>query len=72
MAAEIHNLLVTDMEMCLKIPAPSPAETSSRKSTLVVPPASSRKSTTVAAPSRTPDRHTDLIPNQSFADSFRN
>lgn len=59
MAAEIHNLLVTDMEMFLKIPASSPAPASSRKSTQVVPAssparASSRKSTRVAAPSRAP------------------
>src|SRR5262249_58939338 len=37
MAAEIHNLLVTDMEMFLKVPASSPAPASSRKSTQVVP-----------------------------------
>ena len=42
MAAEIHNLLVTDMEMFLKIPASSPAPASSRKSTQVAPVASSR------------------------------
>jgi TolA-binding protein len=63
MAAEIHNLLVTDMEMFLKIPASSPAPTSSRKSTQVVPAssparASPRKSTPAAAPSRAADRHT--------------
>jgi hypothetical protein len=32
MAAEVHNLLVTDMEMFLKISASSPAPASSRKS----------------------------------------
>jgi hypothetical protein len=65
MAAEIHNLLVTDMEMFLKIPASSPAPASSRKSTQVVPAssparASPRKSTPVAAPSRAPDHHTEV------------
>jgi TolA-binding protein len=65
MAAEIHNLLVTDMEMFLKIPASSPAPASSRKSTQVVPAssparASPRKSTPAAAPSRAPDRHTEV------------
>ena len=60
MAAEIHNLLVTDMDMFLKIPASPPAA------------ASSRKSTPVAPPSRVPNRRTDLISNQSIADSFRN
>jgi hypothetical protein len=60
MAAEIHNLLVTDMDMFLKIPALPPAT------------ASSRKSTPVAPPLRVPNRRTDLISNQSIADSFRN
>jgi hypothetical protein len=60
MAAEIHNLLVTDMDMFLRIPASPPAA------------ASSRKSTPVAPPSRVPNRRTDLISNQSIADSFRN
>jgi hypothetical protein len=59
MAAEIHNLLVTDMDMFLKIPASPPAATS-------------RKSTPIAPPSRMPNRRTDLISNQSIADSFRN
>jgi hypothetical protein len=57
MAAEIHNLLVMDMEMFLKIPASSPAPASPRKSTQVVPassPAFPRRSTPVAAPSRAP------------------
>jgi hypothetical protein len=60
MAAEIHNLLVTDMDMFLKIPASPPAA------------ASSRKSTPVAPPSRLPNRRTDLTPNQSLADNLRN
>ena len=60
MAAEIHNLLVTDMDRFLKIPASPPAA------------ASSRKSMPVAPPSRVPNRRTDLISNQSIADSFRN
>jgi hypothetical protein len=65
MAAEIHNLLVTDMEMFLKIPASSPAPASSRKSTQVVPAssparASPRKSTPAAASSRAADRHTEV------------
>jgi hypothetical protein len=60
MAAEIHNLLVTDMDMFLKIPASPPAAASSRKSTPSPP------------PSRVPNRRTDLISNQSIADSFRN
>jgi hypothetical protein len=74
MAGEIENLLVTDMEMFLKIPSSSPALAASRKSNLVVPasPASSRKSPPAAPSSRAPDRHTDLMPNQSLADSFRN
>jgi hypothetical protein len=60
MAAEIHNLLVTDMDMFLKIPASPPAAASSRKS-MPSPP-----------PSRVPNRRTDLISNHSIADSFRN
>jgi hypothetical protein len=60
MAAEIHNLLVTDMDMFLKIPASPPAATSSRKSTPITP------------PSRVPNHRTDLISNQSIAESFRN
>ena len=60
MAAEIHNLLVTDMDMFLKIPASPPAA------------ASSRKSMPVAPPSRVPNRRSDLTPNQAIADSFRN
>jgi hypothetical protein len=66
MAAEIHNLLVTDMEMFLKIPASSPPPPSSRKSTQVVPAssparASPRKSMPAAAPSQAPDRHTEVL-----------
>lgn len=60
MAAEIHNLLVTDMDMFLKIPASPPAAPSSHKSTPIAP------------PSRAPNRRTDLISNQSIADNFRN
>jgi hypothetical protein len=59
MADEINNLLVTDMEMFLKIPAPPSA-------------AAPRKSTPVAPPLRAPNRRTDLIPDQSLADNFRN
>ena len=60
MAGEITNLLVTDMEIFLKIPAPPPAA------------ASSRKSTPVAPPSPPPNRRSDLTPGQSVADNFRN
>jgi TolA-binding protein len=64
MAAEIHNLLVTDMEMFLKIPASSPAAASSRKSTQVVPASSPARASphksTPAAASRAPDRHTEV------------
>jgi hypothetical protein len=60
MAGEITNLLVTDMEMFLKIPAPPPAA------------ASSRKSTPVAAPPRAPNRRSDLTSSQSVANNFRN
>ena len=59
MAGEINNLLVTDMEIFLKIPAP-PATASPRKPTSVVP------------PSRVPNRRTDLLPDQSLVDNFRN
>ena len=61
MAGEINNLLVTDMEMFLKIPAPAPAA------------APSRKPMPVAPPLRAPNRRTDLVPDQSLAaDNFRN
>ncbi len=57
MAAEINNLLVTDMEMFLKIPM------------LPQPPAmSSRKQMPIAPPSRAPNHRTDLTHNESFAD----
>jgi hypothetical protein len=59
MAGEINNLLVTDMEMFLKIPGP-PAAASPRKPTSVIP------------PSRVPNRRTDLLPDQSLVDNFRN
>ncbi len=61
MAAEINNLLVTDMEMFLKIPTPSQP-----------PAALQRKPTPAAPPLRAPNRRTDVTPNQSLADSFRN
>jgi hypothetical protein len=60
MAAEINNLLVTDMEIFLKIPTPPQP-----------PAASSRKPMPVTPPSRAPNRRTDLTPNQSLADSLR-
>ncbi len=61
MAAEINNLLVTDMEMFLKIPTPSQP-----------PAALQRKPTPAAPPLRAPNRRTDVTPNQSLADGFRN
>ena len=61
MAAEIDNLLVTDMEIFLKIPTPPQPPT-----------ASSRKPTSVTPPSRAPNRRTDLTHDQSLADSVRN
>jgi hypothetical protein len=60
MAATINNLLVTDMEIFLKIPTPpQPAAALSHKP---IP----------AAPPRAPNRRTDVTPNQSLADGFRN
>jgi hypothetical protein len=59
MAGEIDNLLVTDMEMFLKIPAP-PAAAPSAKPTPVTPRLGA------------PNRRTDLTPDQSLADNFRN
>jgi hypothetical protein len=59
MAGEINNLLVTDMEMFLKIPAPPAAG---------LP----RKPTPVAPPLRAPNRRTDAIPDQSLVNNFRN
>jgi hypothetical protein len=59
--AEINNLLVTDMEIFLKIPTPPQR-----------PAASSRKPMPVAPPPRALNRHTDLMHNQSLADSLRN
>jgi cytoskeletal protein RodZ len=61
MAAEINNLLETDMEIFLKIPtSPQP------------PAALSHKPIPAAPPSRAPNRRTDVTPNHSLADSFRN
>ena len=61
MAAEINNLLVTDMEIFLKIPTPPQP-----------PAALSRKPIPAAPPLRAPNRRTDVTPNQSLADGFRN
>ncbi|SRR6266566_2814932 len=61
MAAEIDNLLVTDMQIFLKIPTPPQP-----------PAASSRKPMPVTPPSWAPNRRTDLTHNQSLADSVRN
>jgi hypothetical protein len=61
MAAEVNNLLVTDMEMFLKIPTPPQP-----------PVALSHKLTPAAPPSRAPNRRADVTANQSLADSFRN
>ena len=61
MAAEINNLLVTDMEIFLKIPTPPQP-----------PAALSRKPIAAAPPLRAPNRRTDVTPNQLLADGFRN
>ena len=61
MSAEINNLLVTDMEIFLKIPTP-----------LQPPAASSHKRMPVAPPSRARNRRTDITHSQSLADSLRN
>ena len=61
MAGEINNLLVTDMEIFLKIPAPPQP-----------PAALSHKPLPPAPPARTLNRRTDVTPNQSLADNFRN
>jgi hypothetical protein len=61
MAGEINNLLLTDMEIFLKIPTPPQP-----------PAALSRKPIPAAPPLRAPNRRTDMTPNQSLADSFRN
>jgi hypothetical protein len=61
MAAQVNNLLVTDMEIFLKIPTPPPP-----------PAALSHKPTPTAPPSRAPNRRSDLTHNQSLADSLRN
>jgi hypothetical protein len=57
MAAQIDNLLVTDMEIFLKIPTPPPQ-----------PPTASSRRPLPVTPSRAPNRRTDLTPNQSLAD----
>jgi hypothetical protein len=61
MAAEIDNLLVTDMEIFLKIPTPPQP-----------PAAMSHKPIPASPPSRALNRRTDVTPNQSLANSFRN
>jgi hypothetical protein len=60
MEAEISNLLVTDIEIFLKIPTPPQ------------PPAALSHKPIPVAPSRAPNRRTDVTPTQSLADSFRN
>jgi hypothetical protein len=57
MAGEINNLLVTDMEIFLKIPTPPQP-----------PAALSRKQMPIAPPSRAPNHRTDLMHKESFAD----
>ena len=57
---EIDNLLVTDMEIFLKIPTPQPPALSSRKPMPVTP------------PPRAPNRRSDLTQGPSVADSLRN
>ena len=61
MAGEINNLLLTDMEIFLKIPTPPQP-----------PAALSHNPIPAAPPLRAPNRRTDMTPNQSLADSFRN
>jgi hypothetical protein len=61
MAEDINNLLVTDMEIFLKIPTPPQP-----------PAALSHKPTPAAPPSRAPNRRSDVTPSRSLADSFRN
>jgi hypothetical protein len=61
MAAEINNVQITDREIFLKIPTPpQPAA------------ALSHKPTPAAPPSQAPSRRTDVTPNQSLVNSFRN
>jgi hypothetical protein len=60
MAGEIDNLLVTDMEIFLKIPTPPQ------------PPVALSHKPIPAPPSRAPNRRSDVTPNQSLMDSFRN
>jgi hypothetical protein len=59
MAGEINNLLATDIEMFLKIPAPPPGVAPIRKPS-------------AAPPLHAPNHRTDLIPDQSLADNLRN
>jgi hypothetical protein len=59
-AAEINNLLVTVTDIFLKFPTPPQ------------PAAASHKPIPAAPPSRAPSRRTDVTPNQSLANSFRN
>jgi hypothetical protein len=61
MAAEINNLLFTDREIFLKIPTPPQPLA-----------ALSNKPIPAAPPSRAPSRRTDVTPNQSLVNSFRN
>jgi hypothetical protein len=60
-AAQVNNLLITDMEIFLKIPTPSRP-----------PAALSHRPTPAAPPSPAPNRRSDLTHNQSLADSLRN
>ena len=60
-AAEINKLLVTTTDIFLKFPTPpQPAA------------ALSHKPIPAAPPSQAPNRRTDVTPNQSLANSFRN
>ena len=61
MAAEINKLLVTDTDIFLKFPTPPQP-----------PAALSQKPIPAAPPSRAPSRRTDVTPNQSLVNSFRN
>ena len=61
MATQINNLLVTATDIFLEFPTPpQPAA------------ALSHKPIPAAPPSRAPSRRTDVTPNQSLANSFRN
>ena len=61
MAAEINKLLVADTDIFLKFPTPPQP-----------PAALSQKPIPAAPPSRAPSRRTDVTPNQSLVNSFRN